>query len=44
MSAGGRRHALGTCGLPESKLRELALEASAGSRWNPFNNLYEVTP
>jgi 2-polyprenyl-3-methyl-5-hydroxy-6-metoxy-1,4-benzoquinol methylase len=40
---------LGTCGLPESKLRELALDA--GFRTvrrlpleNPFNNLYEVKP
>jgi 2-polyprenyl-3-methyl-5-hydroxy-6-metoxy-1,4-benzoquinol methylase len=40
---------LGTCGLPESKLRELAVEAGfRGVRRlpleNPFNNLYEVTP
>jgi SAM-dependent methyltransferase len=40
---------LGTCGLPESKLRELALEAGFRSARrlpleNPFNNLYEVTP
>jgi SAM-dependent methyltransferase len=38
---------LGTCGLPESKLRELALAAGFGSVRklpldNPFNNLYEV--
>ena len=38
---------LGTCGLPESKLRELALSAGFGSvrklpLENPFNNLYEV--
>ena len=39
---------LGTVGLPESKLRELCIEA--GFREvrrvpleNPFNNLYEVT-
>jgi len=40
---------LGTCGLPESKLRELAVEAGFRSvrrlpLENPFNNLYEVTP
>ena len=40
---------LGTCGLPESKLRELALSAGFGSvrklpLENPFNNLYEVKP
>jgi 2-polyprenyl-3-methyl-5-hydroxy-6-metoxy-1,4-benzoquinol methylase len=40
---------LGTCGLPESKLRELALAAGFGSvkklpLENPFNNLYEVKP
>jgi SAM-dependent methyltransferase len=40
---------LGSCGLPEPKLRELALEAGfRGVRRlpleNPFNNLYEVTP
>jgi 2-polyprenyl-3-methyl-5-hydroxy-6-metoxy-1,4-benzoquinol methylase len=47
LAAGGE--ALGTCGLPEPKLGELALEA--GFRTvrrlpleNPFNNLYEVTP
>jgi 2-polyprenyl-3-methyl-5-hydroxy-6-metoxy-1,4-benzoquinol methylase len=38
---------LGTCGLPESKLRELALAAGFGSvrklpLENPFNNLYEL--
>jgi 2-polyprenyl-3-methyl-5-hydroxy-6-metoxy-1,4-benzoquinol methylase len=40
---------LGTCGLPESKLRELALAAGFSSvrklpLGNPFNNLYEVKP
>jgi SAM-dependent methyltransferase len=40
---------LGTCGLPESKLRELAVQAGFRSvrrvpLENPFNNLYEVTP
>ena len=40
---------LGTCGLPESKLRELALAAGFRSVRrlpldNPFNNLYELTP
>lgn len=40
---------LGTCGLPESTLRELALAAGFGSVQklpleNPFNNLYEVKP
>jgi SAM-dependent methyltransferase len=39
---------LGTVGLPESKLRELAIEAGFGSvrrvpLENPFNNLYELT-
>jgi SAM-dependent methyltransferase len=39
---------LGTVGLPESKLKELAIEAKFGSvrrvpLENPFNNLYEVT-
>ncbi len=38
---------LGTVGLPESKLKELATEAKFGSvrrvpLENPFNNLYEV--
>ena len=38
---------LGTCGLPESKLRELALAAGFGNvrklpLENPFNNLYEL--
>ena len=40
---------LGTCGLPESKLRELALSAGFSSVQklpleNPFNNLYDVKP
>jgi 2-polyprenyl-3-methyl-5-hydroxy-6-metoxy-1,4-benzoquinol methylase len=40
---------LGTCGLPESRLRELSLSAGFGSvrklpLENPFNNLYEVKP
>jgi 2-polyprenyl-3-methyl-5-hydroxy-6-metoxy-1,4-benzoquinol methylase len=40
---------LGTVGLPESKLRELATDAGFASvrrvpLENPFNNLYEVTP
>jgi 2-polyprenyl-3-methyl-5-hydroxy-6-metoxy-1,4-benzoquinol methylase len=40
---------LGTCGLPESKLGDLALAAGFGSvrklpLENPFNNLYEVKP
>jgi 2-polyprenyl-3-methyl-5-hydroxy-6-metoxy-1,4-benzoquinol methylase len=40
---------LGTLGLPESRLRELALEAGfSGVRRlpldNPFNNVYEISP
>jgi 2-polyprenyl-3-methyl-5-hydroxy-6-metoxy-1,4-benzoquinol methylase len=40
---------LGTVGLPESKLKELATAAGFGSvrrvpLENPFNNLYEATP
>ncbi len=40
---------LGTVGLPESKLRELGIEAGFGNVRrvpldNPFNNLYELTP
>jgi len=39
---------LGTVGLPESKLRELSIEAGFGNVRrvpldNPFNNLYELT-
>jgi 2-polyprenyl-3-methyl-5-hydroxy-6-metoxy-1,4-benzoquinol methylase len=39
---------LGTCGLPESKLRTLCAEAGFGEvrrvpLENPFNNLYEIT-
>jgi SAM-dependent methyltransferase len=39
---------LGTCGLPEAKLRELCTEAGFGDvrrveMENPFNNLYEVS-
>ena len=48
-SLAGGGEGLGTVGLPESKLRELALEAGFGSvrrlpLENPFNNLYEVKP
>jgi hypothetical protein len=40
---------LGTLGLPESKLTELALEAGFSSVRrvpidDPFNRLYEITP
>jgi hypothetical protein len=40
---------LGTLGLPETKLRELATEAGFGlvrhvPLANPFNTLYEITP
>ena len=40
---------LGTCGLPESRLRELCLAAGFSSvhklpTENPFNCLYEVKP
>jgi len=44
----GRLAGLGTVGLPESRLKELAVEAKFGNvrrvpLENPFNNLYEVT-